>query len=304
MVPRWLALVLVALATFACHDKGANPIDASRDDTRNDAPSPLTIDIAVTGCASYDPATATCRGSGSAHAVVHAGRLAGADAVQVVLRRRNAGDDRARAHPHVRPSGHLRGDAHGRLRPARLDHAAPPARGDRRPAAARVRLRRRRSMRQRARLPVRAWKRLLTGVRSRRLLDDLRKWRLRRKRRVRDPPHRPAVGCGRAHAALHRIVRRRPGRLRAGPRLSNVARTARRRPRPAGRADVSPWERPSIWAEPAATPTARSPTLLARPASARTSARSASAAPPATVVTRAPPRPPAPCSPTDAASAC
>jgi hypothetical protein len=63
VVPRWLALGLVALAAFACRDRGANPIDASSDDTRNDGPSPLTIDIAVTGCASYDPSTATCRGS-------------------------------------------------------------------------------------------------------------------------------------------------------------------------------------------------------------------------------------------------
>jgi hypothetical protein len=63
VVPRWLSLGIVALAAGACRDKGANPIDASSDDIRVDGPSPLTIDIAVTGCASYDPATATCRGS-------------------------------------------------------------------------------------------------------------------------------------------------------------------------------------------------------------------------------------------------
>src|SRR4030095_3612964 len=63
VVPRWLALGLVALGAFACRDRGADPIDASSDDTRIATPSPLTIDIAVTGCASYDPATVTCRGS-------------------------------------------------------------------------------------------------------------------------------------------------------------------------------------------------------------------------------------------------
>jgi hypothetical protein len=53
--------------------------------------------------------------------------------------------------------------------------------------------------------------------------------RLRRQCRVRDSPDRPAVGCGRAHPVLHSLLRRQPGGLRAGARLSNVVHTARRR---------------------------------------------------------------------------
>lgn len=63
MVPRSLMAVLLAAAGLACRDKGAPPVDASSDGPRSDTPSPLTLAIAVTGCASYDAATARCLGA-------------------------------------------------------------------------------------------------------------------------------------------------------------------------------------------------------------------------------------------------
>jgi len=53
--------VLVTLA--ACHGGGgAGGMDAGRDSGAPDAATPLTIDIAVTGCATYDVASVTCSG--------------------------------------------------------------------------------------------------------------------------------------------------------------------------------------------------------------------------------------------------
>lgn len=59
------ALVLcAALAAAGCHSSGASPgpPDAGADAQPNDAATPLTIDIAVTGCGSFDPTNVVCSG--------------------------------------------------------------------------------------------------------------------------------------------------------------------------------------------------------------------------------------------------
>jgi PKD domain-containing protein len=61
-VGRKLAASLIALAGLACREQGSAPRDASSDGSKSDVPSPLTLDIAVTGCASYDPTTPICTG--------------------------------------------------------------------------------------------------------------------------------------------------------------------------------------------------------------------------------------------------
>jgi len=52
----------IALAGLACRDRGAAPRDASPESIKVDVANPLTLDISVTGCASYDAATVTCSG--------------------------------------------------------------------------------------------------------------------------------------------------------------------------------------------------------------------------------------------------
>jgi len=52
----------IALAGLACRDKAPARPDASPDSLKVDVSTPLTLAIAVTGCASYDPAAVICTG--------------------------------------------------------------------------------------------------------------------------------------------------------------------------------------------------------------------------------------------------
>ncbi len=60
----WAALAwCAALAPAGCRDRaGGTALDAGRDGGAVDAATPLSIDIAVTGCASYDVANVVCSG--------------------------------------------------------------------------------------------------------------------------------------------------------------------------------------------------------------------------------------------------
>jgi PKD repeat protein len=62
-VARPLTVALIALAGLACSDKSMAPPDTGSDGGKLDGLSPLTLEIAVTGCASYDPGAAHCIGS-------------------------------------------------------------------------------------------------------------------------------------------------------------------------------------------------------------------------------------------------
>jgi len=52
----------IALAGLACRDKAPARPDASPDSLKVDVSTPLTLAIAVTGCASYDPAAVISSG--------------------------------------------------------------------------------------------------------------------------------------------------------------------------------------------------------------------------------------------------
>jgi hypothetical protein len=59
-----IPLALIAFAGLACRDQHMAPNrDAGSDGIRSDVSMPLTLDIAVTGCASFDTATVACSGS-------------------------------------------------------------------------------------------------------------------------------------------------------------------------------------------------------------------------------------------------
>jgi hypothetical protein len=58
-----LVVASLALAVFGCRDRGVAPTDAGMDGARDDVPNPLTLVIAVTGCASYQ-AAGRCAGAG------------------------------------------------------------------------------------------------------------------------------------------------------------------------------------------------------------------------------------------------
>jgi hypothetical protein len=53
---RSLLVASIALAALACRDRTAAPPDAGNDGGRNDAANPLTLVVAVTGCATYQAA--------------------------------------------------------------------------------------------------------------------------------------------------------------------------------------------------------------------------------------------------------
>jgi hypothetical protein len=57
-----LAVAILALAGLACRDHAAPPRDAASDGLKTDAANPLTLEIAVTGCDTYDPTGPVCTG--------------------------------------------------------------------------------------------------------------------------------------------------------------------------------------------------------------------------------------------------
>ena len=210
--------------------------------------APLTLDIAVTGCASLRAGGRVRSGRGrgavlhgptAAGALVRARWFAGAHALPVDLRRRHARPaPNARRPTPTRIRARYRG--HARRRRGRHQHASMPhpplivvVERLRRGSA----LRRRRPVRRRSRVPVRAGKRLRPGVRARRLLEGVRHGRLRRAARCAPrPPSRrhPTAALARGR----RSVSPRARRARRVPRVSS----ARRCPT-AGATAATPWTR-------------------------------------------------------------
>ena len=170
------------------------------------------------------------------------------------VRRRHADEHRTRAVAHLRPSGPVRGHA---LIGGRADNRQPSARRQPlRVVVERARrgssLRRRRPVRRRPHLPVRAGKRMRAGVRARHLLGGLRHRRLHRRRGLRaspravaaagrarprrcvSPPARPARTCAPGFVCQTFPAGGRPTRVHAlDTRLSSARRGARRRRAPA-----------------------------------------------------------------------
>ena len=90
-----LIVASIALAGLACRERGAATPDAATDGSKSEGSSALTLVIAVTGCARYEPAgdcgpdggtAPCCTGRAAARALVRARRFARADPFPVDIR--------------------------------------------------------------------------------------------------------------------------------------------------------------------------------------------------------------------------